>query len=361
MILPDNKRIQLWNELAENNYVTGEMPACENVESPWYVRLLIGFSGWFAAIFMLGFIGTAFQFVVDNQSAALVLGSLMVVIAYLFLIKKSDSDFVSQFALAVSFAGQALIVYGLDLIHFSSIGDGGNWLVLAAIQSALAWFMPSSIHRVWSSFAAIIALVFAFTAWRINFFQTTFIMALVAVIWLNEFKWVQYHKKLKAIGYGVTMALLYKGGTGVYYFLLLNSSRYMESSIQPWLGELLSGIVLLVVVLEILRRHSVVISGRVSSIAFAGVVILILASLKISGISLGVMIILLGFANGNKILTGLGITSLLYFISIYYYSLHLTLLDKSQLLAVFGVLLLMASGLLRYVLFNEQGGLKNEK
>ncbi len=356
-----NKRAKLWQALIENNYVEGDVPAYDDVESPWYVRILIGFSGWFAAVFMLAFIGTAFEFVINDKLAALVVAGGMILSAYKLLTAKSDSDFMTQFALAVSFAGQALLVYSIDLIHFLSSGNAGNWFLLAVIQSMLAWFMPNSTHRIWSSFAAVIAIIFAFTVWHINFIQAPLIMALVAMIWLHEFKWIQYHKKLKAIGYGITIALLYKGSFGVYSLLLLDSTRYMDSSMQPWIGTLLSGAVLVFVVLEILRRYSIVISGRVSIIAFVSVIILTFLSLKISGITIGVMIILLGFANGNRILTGMGIASLIYFISVYYYSLHTTLLEKSQLLAVFGVVLLLASWFMRYILFKEQGVIADAK
>ena len=309
------KRAGLWNELTENNFVTGDVPAYENIESPWYVRLLIGFSGWISALFMLAFIGTAFEFVINNKSAALTVGSIMIIAAYKLLTTKSDSDFLSQFALAVSFSGQALLIYSLELIQFSSVRDGGNWLLLAAIQAVLAWFMPNSTHRVRSAFIAIIAINIAFMAWHIYAIQTAFVMAIVAVIWLNEFKWIEYHEKLKPIGYGVTLALLYQVSSGIYHFIFLSSTRNSGSEMPFWVGDLLSGIVILFVVFELLRRHSILIPGKVANIAFIGAVILILVSLKMFGITAGVMIILLGYANGNRILTGLGIASLIYYIS----------------------------------------------
>jgi len=360
MSFPVNKkRAELWNELLAKNVVTGGVPVYENIESPWYVRILIGFSGWISALFMLAFIGAAFEFVINNKSAAFIVGSLMIIAAYKLLTTKSESDFLSQFALAVSFAGQALLIYSLELIQFSSIRDGGNWLLLAAIQAALAWFMPNSTHRVWSAFITIIAINIAFTVWHIYFIQTAFIMAIVAVIWLNEFQWIEYHKKLKAIGYGVTLALLYQVGSGIYHLIFLSNARNPGSAMQPWVGDLLSGVVILFVVLELLRRHSIRIPGRLANMAFIGAVILIFISLKMFGITAGVMVILLGYANGNRILTGLGIASLIYHISAYYYSLDTTLLEKSQLLAIFGLILLLASGLMRRVLFKDQEELRN--
>lgn len=345
------KRAALWKELTEQGFVTGDVPEVHDIESPWYVRLLIGFSGWLAALFFLGFLGAGFDFVYKNNVAGFIVGGIMVFAAYQMLHNKSDSDFFSQFALAISFAGQALLVFSLDLFKWFTVADSLNWIVLAVIQVALAWFMPNSIHRIWSAFAAIMAFTLALIVWHIYFIQTALIMTAVAVVWLNEFKWIEYQEKLKPIGYGITLALLYQSSSGIFQLMFWDTVQHKESLMQPWVGELLSGFVVLYVVYELLNRQAIKIPGYIANVAFIGAVILILASLKMFGLTIGVMIILLGYANGNRILTGLGIASLLYYMSAYYYTLQTTLLVKSELLAVFGILLIVASVLMRRVLF----------
>ncbi len=54
------------------------------------------------------------------------------------------------------------------------------------------------------------------------------------------------------------------------------------------------------------------------------------------------MLTVLGFANGNRVLLGLGMFGLIAFVSNFYYRLDATLLDKSAYLAAGGALLLMA-------------------
>ena len=351
-LLISEKRKSLWKELIYKNFVTGDVPSYENIESPWYVRLLIGFSGWLAALFMLGFIGAAFEFVFDNKAAGIIVGCIMIFLAYMMLVKKSDSDFSSQFALAVSFAGQVLLFVSLDLFSWFTPGDAFNWVLLGMLQVVLAWFMPSSIHRIWSAFAAVIALNIALAVWHIYFIETSFVMMAVAIVWLNEFKWIDYQQKLKPIGYGLTLAVLYQASTGIFYIMFWNAtSRYKESLVQPWVGELLAGMVILYVVWQLLIRQNIKIPGRIANAALIGTLVLIIASLKVFGLTVGVMIVLLGYANGNRILTGLGIASLLYYISAYYYTLQSTLLMKSQMLAILGILLLLASWLIRQMLF----------
>ena len=58
------------------------------------------------------------------------------------------------------------------------------------------------------------------------------------------------------------------------------------------------------------------------------------------GAAVGALILIVGFANGNRLLLGFGLFALLGFVSHYYYSLQLTLLIKSLLLIGLGVLLL---------------------
>ena len=347
----NEERLAFWNDLSSKGLVSGELPAQENIESPWYVRFMIGFSGWLAAIFMLGFISAAFSFVFDSHTAGIIVGCLMVIVAYVIMIKKSESDFMSQFALAISFSGQWLLVFSLELFQWFSPSDSFNWLIMGLFQAVLAWFMPNSIHRVWSAFAAATALSIALTISHVYFIQTAFIMALVAVIWLNEIKWVKYQRKITSIGYGLTLAAVYQASTGFYYLIFWNTSKYKESFIQPWVGEIFSGLVIIYIVLQLLIRNDVKLQSRTTYFTLVGTLILIFASLEMYSISVGVMIILLGYTNGNRILTGLGIISLLYYISAYYYTLHSTLLVKSQLLLTIGVLLLLASWLIRHAIF----------
>jgi uncharacterized membrane protein len=53
------------------------------------------------------------------------------------------------------------------------------------------------------------------------------------------------------------------------------------------------------------------------------------------------MLAVLGFANGNRVLLGLGLLGLVTFVSSYYYRLDVTLLAKSGYLAAAGVALLV--------------------
>jgi uncharacterized membrane protein len=65
------------------------------------------------------------------------------------------------------------------------------------------------------------------------------------------------------------------------------------------------------------------------------------------GLASALLILLLGFAAGSRILAALGILSLLGFVAHFYYSLHASLLEKSGVLALTGLSLLASHFLLR--------------
>ncbi len=102
------------------------------------------------------------------------------------------------------------------------------------------------------------------------------------------------------------------------------------------------------VVWRLLQRLNHRLPEPLAITALVCTVILSAVSIEAPGITAGMMILLLGFAGSNRVLMGLGIVSLLFYISSYYYLLDATLLDKARTLLVTGVVLL----LVRWVMLN---------
>src|SRR5512134_868973 len=101
-----------WRALREAGLVRGDPPAVP-LESPWYVRLMLGMAGWIAALFLLGFVAAGLTWIIRSEAACIVTGLLGSGAAWLLLRKLGHNDFAAQFALAVSFAGQGLFAYGV--------------------------------------------------------------------------------------------------------------------------------------------------------------------------------------------------------------------------------------------------------
>jgi len=169
------------------------------------------------------------------------------------------------------------------------------------------------------------------------------IMLLAAWLWLNEFRYPQHIRKSRAIGYGLVLALVFLKGSVLFGFetmdLLITRDR-PDLGVRPWMGEALAGAVTLYVVWQLLQRRGLAGFDRLAISALLGTLLICAVSVEARGITTGLVVMLLGFAGGNRVLLGLGVVSLLFYISSYYYLLDATLLAKAQTLLIVGLVLL---------------------
>jgi hypothetical protein len=300
------------------------------------VKVLLAFSGWLAAFFLLGFVLVGFEFVFENSTAAFIIGGLMIGVA-LAILRIPKNEFIEHLALALSLAGQALVIFAI----FDTFDHNGTWLLVALLQVALTIAVRNFVHQVFSSFVAAIALNMALLSWGWFDVVGSFVMFLAALCWLNEFRYPQ--QIVRATGYGMVLALILLKGTALFGYRDMGwvVSQYQPDFwFRPWIVELLTSAVTLYVVWHLLQRYSQGIFTPVSITALLGTVLICALSIEAQGITVGMVIMLLGFAGANRVLLGLGVVSLLFYISSYYYLLDATLLAKSQTLLVVGLALL---------------------
>lgn len=341
---------QTWALLKEQGIVQGEQPENEVLGSPWYVKALLAFSGWLAAIFILGFIGAAFEFVFRNSEVAGTVGLVMIAGAY-SLLRIPANEFVEHLGLATSMAGQALIIYAIfnyAIFNLTNHNEIVAWLLLSMLEVALVALMPNFVHIVVSALVAAIALAMAFTEMHISYVISGIVMFGTSFCWLNEFRYPQLMKKIRAIGYGLVLALIALKATTLFGHRTFGRtlSQKHEFFAQPLLGELMIGVVTLYVVWNLLQRYGQPVKGGLSITTLLATLLICALSTNVQGITVGMVIICFGFFCANRVLLGLGIVSLLFYISSYYYLLDTTLLDKSQSLLVVGLILLFVRWLM---------------
>jgi len=346
---------ELWSALAAVGLTSGEMPAAED-HTPWYVRVMLGFAGWLAASFLLGFIGVGFAFVMQSKTAAVSVGFMVIAAAYAVFRMAPRNDFSAMFGIAVSFAGQALVAFGILGLFERGITGAAPYLTIAAIEAALALIMPNFIHRVVSAYAAGFALMYACEVSGAHALAAGVLAASVAFAWLQEARFGKGVAIASPIGYGLTLALIQVEGMASWRHslaMLIGEKPFLGAS--PWIGEALVGIAFLVSVWLLLRRAAWEPGEPRTLLGLAAAAVVSAASFKAPGIAAGLMIVLLGFAGGNRVLAGLGIASLLFYMSSYYYLLDTTLLVKSGVLLATGVVLLGARALILSFVLPRRG------
>ena len=137
------------------------MPATGEKHTPWYVRVMLGVAGLIAAVFLLGFIGVGVAFVIKSQTASIAVGLMVITASYAIFRLAPRNDFSTMFALAVSLAGQALVIFGLFGVFASGHEKSFPWGTVALFEAALALVIPNFTHRAISAFGAGAAFGFA--------------------------------------------------------------------------------------------------------------------------------------------------------------------------------------------------------
>lgn len=339
-------REALWERLRAAGLVEGDLPAPAEALAPWYVRVMLGLAGWMAASFLLSFVGVALASVMQRAALMLAVGA-GACFAATTIFRNRPGDFASVFGFAVSLAGQALIVLGLArLVGGDSLG--ATAALAAAVQAALFVFVPSYGHRIWCAFSAACAAAFALGEAGLQPFVPALATGAFVAVWLREFHHARRMQMLRAAGYGLAAAaclLAVLQGALWYRFAGLRGASSLPA--LWWAGASASGAVLIGAVIGLLRREGVPPGSGPGRFALGAAVLLALASLKAPGLGPAIAILVMGYANGNRVLAGFGIAALLGYLSHYYYSLQATLLEKSGLLAAAGITLLLARLVLR--------------
>ena len=333
-----------WDRLRQAGFVEGEMPAEAATAMPWYIRTMLGIAGWIGALFLLGFVGVGFAFVMKSAAAALVIGAAVCAVAVFLFRIRPPNDFLDQFAFAMSLAGQGLMLVGLT--QFFGSEASGIALLLTAMQAVLFLLVPNFLHRVWSAAIGAAAFVFALNAWGLIPYTQALLLAVFSWAWLSEFSFPRIGAQLRSLGYGLALVLIFYllagsgAGMSQSFWMYRGTTDLLGGELGLRIGAALVGLIMIGVVWKLLNRHGLAYARGPGLAALAGALILGMVSIKAPGIGLTIVIVLLGFANGNRVLAGLGILGLLAYLSYYYYAMQITLLEKSVLLVCTGLALL---------------------
>lgn len=338
----------VWERLEKVGLVSGEPPQVPEPDSPWFVKLLLALSGWLASLFIIVALGLAFSDLFESQTASLITGALLISVATVAL-RTIQNDFFEHGALALSLAGQALIAVGLYQIWDEF--DAPFLWCFAAFQAVLCFVVPSYVHRVWSAAIVVLCVFFALQRPELHHLVAGAVMFGVSSVWLNEFVFPNQVGRNTAMAYGATLAV----GVVAAFPMLGMRMTDLRAAVGvgpadaewyelPMIGKLLVFLALMYTVWGIMRQYSL--NMRQQRWVVLAAVGLGAMSFNVPGITIGVILMLLGFSGSNRVLLAIGFVALLGFFTSYYYQLEQTLLVKSGIFVALGISLL----LIRFVL-----------
>ncbi|MAY41368.1 MULTISPECIES: GDYXXLXY domain-containing protein [unclassified Neptuniibacter] len=347
----------LWLHLQNKNLIDGDFSANAIDTTPWYIKTMQGFAGWIAALFMLAFVGTLFGTLFFNDNEMLLgIGGLGCCITSFLIFKnrgknRGQANFFEQLALALSLCGQFMMAWAL--FEFFSMRETTVFLLLAVIQGALALLMPNFLHRVISSWFAMVALFWGLNQQGIFGLDSAIAAALFTLIWIKDTTGYKYQSILIPISFGFAISLVQFSG----HFLFSNElaeffMRENPSFLQhygPTIGSAILALTCIYLVFCVLSEQKISLTSRSGVLSLSGITLLLAVSVPITGLSSAILILIVGFLRQRITLMALGVIALISFISWYYYNLAETLLIKSIYLFSLGSLFLLVLWGLRYV------------
>lgn len=336
--------------LVAEGYLTVEAPvevarvvAAEETSTPWYIQLAVGVSAWIAALFIIGFIVTGI-FLTESAVAYSVTGLLFCGAAVGVKRFFPRSIFAGQLTLAVSLAGQGLFISG--------VGIGTEEIVPTALatillEAVLIGLYPGNLHRFISALVIVGALL-AILLVEAELYESTHILViglagLALLAWYGDTRFMVegWADLSRPLGYAAVVSM---------FGLLVPSAIPEVDFAEAWWVSTLGLLLIFYALLFLMRkRDNLQLSQTMMGAVAGGGLILALVTWQAPGIVAAITMLLLGFWRGHRLLMGLAIGFLAFFIGAFYYNLDLSLLEKSWILLASGILLFIA----RYFLLGQ--------
>lgn len=343
------ERQSCWAHLRESGVVEGELPAASeldtSVNQAWYIRVMLGFAGWLGALFLIAFVGIGFEFVMKTAVLAITLGGAVCAVAYVILSLRQANDFMQQFGLALSMAGQGLVLIGLlkGWEHHSTLIA----LAMLAFQIALLIVMPNMIHKFVSGLGIVWALSHLLALHGAAGLSRGVIALLVCAAWCSPLHY-RYPKIVRPFAFALSFAVLcfeaFSIVSPLSWFVAHRTSGVI--SYAGWIGKSLLNVALLATTILFLRRESVPLSSRLALFSLASMSVVMVATYFMPGFGAAILMLMIAFAHSNRILTGMSVLALLGFLSHFYYQMQMNLFDKSLVLAATALSLFLLRSLM---------------
>jgi uncharacterized membrane protein len=304
-------------------------------QSSLAIKVLSIIGGYLATSTFLGFFAIAGFF--ESEIVLIALGSTCIVAA-IWLNKKYDKLVIDTFSIS-------LYVIGLALLAFGLFGLKVNENIITILIALIAFIALVITQNFILSFISAITISGSFLVLIFSNDQYEFIHVYVGIstliltyFFLNEAKIIASSKKLSRLYDPLRMAMV----VSLLFGLIAIGKRHLIPISQNhiWISSIVMILVIMYLVYKIIRINEI--ESRKNKIPiYLLTVLVLLSTVGAPAISGALVIILLCFLVNYKTGLALGIIALIYFVSQFYYDLSFSLLSKSIMLFVSGIMFLL--------------------
>ena len=315
-------------------------------DHPWYVHLMLAIGSWVTAVLVIALGGFFITLVLDldGDSFAPVLavfGLVFFAIAFFMLRRREAGVFSTHFATALAAAGQGMVAVGIGIYVEE---PGAAALVSAPFAVIIAAAIDNRmLQGLSSAWVAILVFVTLFER-EFPFILEVAALGVAAGVFLHLYP----PRRDLAPTAGV---LLLVGPLLSMMFDFQDEIGMTAVAASGWIAQLIF-VALILFLLQALWRHAENRTGQIELAIFAAAAIAVAVILP-PGAGAALVILVLAFSLGARVLALLGVVLEVYFLWKFYYDLNITLLHKSFMLAGVGLVLLALWGVLARVLNRE--------
>jgi hypothetical protein len=333
----------------DENAIMEEYHSLDENKSSLTIKILSIFGGLLATLAFLGFLAIAGLY---NSEFGLLIFGIGFIISSIWLNKVYDQLIIDTFSISTYIIGVALLALGLSKMNIDEN-------IIAILISVIALGSLMITQNFILSFISVLSVSGSFLFLIISNNSYDLIHLYVAVntliltfLFLNEAKIVSSNKTFSQLFDPVRIGIV----VSLLFGLISVGKRNLIPISQNFIW--LSSVVLILVTMYLVYKIINIVEinaakNKIAIYALSGLILI--ATIFSPSISGAIVIILLCFLVNYKTGLAIGIISIIYFISQYYYDLNLTLLSKSIILFVSGIIFLI------FYLFIDKNISSNEK
>lgn len=298
---------------------------------PWYVKLVVGVGAWITAVVLM-FLGGAIVFVAlefETGGALAMIGAVYLWLG-LWIIRRPDTGlFANQLGMATAAAGAALVAGGLAA-EAEEVWVG---VPIAAAIAALIFLV--STNRILQFLAAALAAGFFVATLVVE--KTPYALDIVALATPIGLYLLLCPPKLDITPAAIVLLLLFP----LYSIFIVPDAYWVRDlELGGWIARAIHMALFLWLVLLHWKQQAKQ-SLNHAAVAFI-VAALVVCVLLPPGGSAALLIMTFAYVTGSVPFATLGVVLQAQYMVRYYYSLEMSLLNKSFLMMAVGVVLLVA-------------------
>ncbi len=309
---------------------------------PWYVRLVTIVGALFASVLFVGFL--AISQLITSETGLIVIGTILIILGVVMAFKAIDNPLTEPFIVAMSFLGQILFASGF---YMQSHSMKSLCVVGIFIEITLFIYFRNQVQRFFSVILIFIAVLGLL--WNTDLFEVTHLIIGIAGVCLI----LCFHFESRIITMGNKFSSFFGPTTFGLVFVLfvltilcINNKWFNVDITRWWISSLILFGCIAVLIWTYLHKESHM-SPLKTIVIIACFALLLSPTAQTPGVSVGILILLLGFKNSCKQLLILGVIFFALFITAYYYSMQVSLLFKSYIMFSTGILFIISYIILR--------------